>query len=117
MSLGAIDGVPLVAVEERVKAAVLLSGGFRLKRAAPEVDPVNFAPRVKVPVLLMGGRYDFQHPLETAQLPLFAALGTPEKEKKHVIFEGGHVAPRIQPLIREILDWLDRTQGPVPLAT
>ncbi len=115
-SLGAIDGVPLIAVEERVKAAVLLAGGYRLKRAAPEIEPVNFAPRIKVPVLLIGGRYDFQHPLETAQRPLFAALGTPESEKKHVIFEGGHVAPRLQPIIREILDFLDRTLGPVPLA-
>jgi formylglycine-generating enzyme required for sulfatase activity/tRNA A-37 threonylcarbamoyl transferase component Bud32 len=114
VSLGAIDGVPLVAVEERVKAAVFLAGGYRLKRAAPEIEPVNFAPRIRVPVLLLGGRYDFQHPLETAQRPLFTALGTPEKEKKHVVFEGGHVAPRIQPIIKEILDWLDRMQGPVP---
>ena len=45
-----------------------------------------------------------------------AAYGTPEEEKKHVIFEGGHVAPRLQPIIREILDWLDRTQGQVSLA-
>ena len=113
VSLGAIDGVPLVAVEPRVKAAVFLAGGFRLRRAAPEIDLLNFAPRVTVPVLLIGGRYDFQHPLETAQRPLFEALGTPAAEKKHVVFEGGHVAPRLQPIIKEILDWLDRTQGPV----
>ncbi|MEP6995525.1 MAG: hypothetical protein ABI968_13455, partial [Acidobacteriota bacterium] len=114
ISLGAIDGVPLLGVEDRFRTAVLLAGGFRLLRVAPEIEPINFAPRVKIPVILIAGRYDFQHPVETAQLPLFRMLGTPEKDKKHVIFEGGHVAPRLQPVIKEILDWLDRTLGPVP---
>jgi formylglycine-generating enzyme required for sulfatase activity/predicted Ser/Thr protein kinase len=115
VSLGAIDGVPLVAVEDRVRSAVFLSGGYRMERAAPEVEPVNFAPRIRIPVLLLGGRDDFQHPYETAQIPLFRALGTPEKEKRQVVFEGGHVPPRMQPVIKEILDWLDRTLGPVSL--
>ncbi len=113
VSLGANDGVTLLGVEDRFRAAVLMSGGFRQVRAAPETDPVNFAPRIRIPVLLIAGRYDFQHPVETSQLPLFRALGTPEKGKKHVVYEGGHVAPRIQPIIKEILDWLDRTLGPV----
>jgi dipeptidyl aminopeptidase/acylaminoacyl peptidase len=86
-----------------------------MERAAPEVEPVNFAPRIRIPVLLLGGRDDFQHPYETAQIPLFRALGTPEKEKRQVVFEGGHVPPRMQPVIKEILDWLDRTLGPVSL--
>ena len=114
VSLGAIDGVPLVAVENRIRSAVFLSGGYRMERAAPEVEPVNFAPRIRIPVLLLGGRDDFQHPYETAQVPLFRAFGTPEKEKREVVFEGGHIPPRMQPVIKEILDWLDRTLGPVP---
>ena len=114
VSLGAIDGVSLVAVEDRIRAAVFLAGGYRMERAAPEVEPLNFAPRIRVPVLLLGGRYDFQHPYETAQIPLFRALGTPEKDKRQIVFEGGHIAPRIQPIIKEILDWLDQTLGPVP---
>ena len=28
--------------------------------------------------------------------------------------EGGHVPAQIQPVIKEILDFLDRTLGPVP---
>jgi hypothetical protein len=47
------------------------------------------------------------------QVPLFREFGTPEKDKKHVTFEGGHIPPKIQSLIKEILDWLDRTLGPV----
>ena len=113
MSLGAIDGTVLVAVEDRFKAAVFLSGGFRFLRVPPEIEPINFAPRVRIPSLLLGGRQDLAHPLETAQKPLFRLLGTPEKDKRHYIFEAGHIAPRIEPIIKEILDWLDRYLGPV----
>ena len=112
-SMGAIDGVILVAVEPRFKAAIFLAGGFRFVKVPPEVDPINFAPRVTIPVLLAAGRQDFQHPYETAQLPMFRLLGTYEKDKKHFVFEGGHVPPKIQPVIKEILDWLDRYLGPV----
>jgi eukaryotic-like serine/threonine-protein kinase len=111
VSLGAIDGVNLVAVEDRFKAAVFLSGAFRLSRVPPEVEPINFAPRVNIPVLLVTGRYDFAHPYETAQLPMFRLLGTPEKDKRHHVFEGGHIAPRTPAIIKEILDWLDKYLG------
>ncbi len=113
VSLGAIDGVNLVAVEDRFKAVVFLSGGFRLIHVPPEVEPINFAPRVHIPVLLVTGRYDFSHPYESAQLPMFRLLGTPEKDKRHYVFEGGHIAPRTPAIIKEILDWLDKYLGPV----
>ncbi|MGE5715198.1 MAG: protein kinase domain-containing protein [Acidobacteriota bacterium] len=113
VSLGAIDGVNLVAVENRLRAAVFVSGGFRLERVPPEVEPINFAPRVRIPALLITGRYDFAHPYETAQLPMFRLLGTPEKDKRHDVLESGHVVPRTPPIIKEILDWLDRYLGPV----
>jgi pimeloyl-ACP methyl ester carboxylesterase len=116
MSLGAIDGVVLVALEDRFQTAVLLSGGFRFVRVPPEIEPINFAPRIKIPTLLLGGRQDLAHPLETAQKPFFQLLGTPEKDKRHYVFEGGHIAPRIEPIIKEILDWLDRYLGPVKTA-
>jgi len=32
---------------------------------------MNFAPRVKVPVLMVNGRYDFVFPLETCQSRCF----------------------------------------------
>ena len=41
------------------------------------MDPVNFAPRVRQPVLMVNGREDFDLPFESAQLPLFTALGPP----------------------------------------
>ena len=84
------------------------------QKTLPEVDAVNFAPRARIPVLMLNGRYDYAFPLETSQIPLFRLLGTPDIDKRHVILESGHVPPR-QAMIKEILDWLDRYLGPVSL--
>jgi dipeptidyl aminopeptidase/acylaminoacyl peptidase len=112
-SMGADTALPIVAVEPRLKAAILLSGGLRRLGYPPEVEPLNFVPRIKVPVLLLAGRNDFIFPVETSQAPLFKLLGTPAEHKRHVVFEdAGHVPPRIE-VIRETLDWLDRYLGPV----
>jgi formylglycine-generating enzyme required for sulfatase activity/tRNA A-37 threonylcarbamoyl transferase component Bud32/dienelactone hydrolase len=113
LSLGSITALPVLAVEDRFKTAVLLAGALPFTRTPPEVDPVNFAPRIRIPVLLLGGRQDFIHPVDSAQIPLFRLLGTPERDKRHIIFEGGHAPLRIQVLIKDILDWLDRYLGPV----
>jgi pimeloyl-ACP methyl ester carboxylesterase len=78
-----------------------------------EVNSWNFAPRVRVPVLMVNGRYDFIFPLETNQKPLFQALGTKEPDKRHVLYDGGHRNLVTRPdLIGEVLDWFDRYLGP-----
>ena len=43
---------------------------------------------------------------------MFSLLGTPLKDKRHVVFEAGHVPPN-DLMVKEVLDWLDRYQGPV----
>jgi len=103
----------LLAVEKRFKAAILSSGGFQLRYDLPEVDGLNFAPRVNIPVLMLSGRYDDALPLESSQFPLFRLLGTPDKDKKHVIYEAGHGDLPRREEVRESLDWLDRYLGPV----
>jgi eukaryotic-like serine/threonine-protein kinase len=103
----------LLAGESRIKAAVLQGGGLELGKPLPEVDPFNFAPRVTVPVLMLNGRYDFELPLEASQKPLFRLLATPEKDKRHVLFEAGHGGAPMPAQIKELLDWLDRYLGPV----
>jgi eukaryotic-like serine/threonine-protein kinase len=103
----------LLAAEPRFKAAVLVSGGAWSPTAAA-VDPWNYAPRVKVPVLMLNGRDDFIFPVDRAQIPLLRALGTPDKDKRHVLFDGGHVNLQTRmDLIGEILRWLDKYLGPV----
>jgi eukaryotic-like serine/threonine-protein kinase len=102
----------MLAVEGRFKAAILISGGLDPFRTLPEAEPFNFVSRVQIPVLMLNGRYDHRFPVEAAQLPFFRSLGTPEKDKKHVIYESGHTPPR-KDYIRESLDWLDKYLGPV----
>jgi dienelactone hydrolase len=103
--------ISLVA-EPRFKAAVLNVAGLTMERSRPEVDPLNYLPRVTQPVLMLNGRYDFFFPVETAQRPFFARLGTPADRKKWTVYEGGHDVPRTE-LIKETLGWLDTYLGPV----
>jgi len=112
VSYGAGLGPIMLAEEQRFKAAVLIAGGFDLEPMPPEVDGINFAPRVKIPVLIVNGRYDFGSPLETSQIPMFRLLGSREPEKRLVLADTGHVPPR-NLVIRETLDWLDHYLGPV----
>jgi hypothetical protein len=112
LSWGARLGPIMMAVDPRLITGVLIGGGLRFQKSLPEVDPFNFCPRVHQSVLLADGRYDYLFPVETSQDPFFNGLGTPVKDKRHVVFEAGHVPPN-DLLIREVLDWLDRYLGPV----
>ena len=111
LSMGADMGAMVGAVEPRLRTLVLVSGGLD-DGLPPEVDALNFAPHVRVPVLMVNGRYDFIAPYGTSQVPLFRLFGTPEEDKKHVVFDSGHVPPWPD-VVRETLDWLDRYLGPV----
>jgi dienelactone hydrolase len=111
LSMGAYFGPIPVALEPRIKAAVFESGGLRFNYP-PEIQPANFAPHVKVPVLMINGRDDFQAPLES-QRRLFDLLGSPPDQKKHVVLEGGHVPDDTLAVLREVLDWFDNYLGPI----
>jgi eukaryotic-like serine/threonine-protein kinase len=112
ISWGGAMGSVLPAVEDRIRALLLIVPGFYLQKCLPEVDQLNFAPRVKVPVLMLNGRFDFIFPVGSSQEPMFRLLGTPKEHKRRVVYETGHDIPRNE-LIRETLDWLDRYLGPV----
>ncbi len=111
VSDGARLGLIFLANETRIRAATLSEGGFSPDKKPPEIDEINFAPRVRIPVLMLNGRYDFLGPVETAQAPMFRLLGVPEKDKRHVLFDTGHVVLRYQ-VIKETLDWFDKYLGP-----
>ena len=83
-----------------------------MENSLPEVDVFNFLLRVKIPVLMLNGKNDTFFPLETSQKPLFNSLGTEEKDKKMIVYEGGHLVPRSE-LIKETLFWFDKYLGPV----
>lgn len=115
ISAGANMSSLLLANDHRLTAAVLLGAGLAAEPDLPEVDPINFVSRVTTPVLMLNGRYDFVEPVETSQRPMFDLLGTPAADKRHVIFETGHAVVTLQPMIKEVLDWLDKYLGPVQM--
>lgn len=99
ISMGASLGVPLLAVEERVRAACLVLGGAS-RRAPPEgvepahvemarlvLDPVMAAPlQGERPVLMLNGLTDPTIPAEAAR-ELFEALPGPKGQQW---FPAGH---------------------------
>jgi len=112
LSWGGQMGGILPAVEPRLKASIILVGGFDLRKARPEADPINHAPHIVIPTLMLNGRYDFFYPVECCQESMFRFLGTPPEHKRRVVYETGHNVPRPE-LIKETLNWLDTYLGPV----
>ncbi|MCX7054850.1 MAG: SUMF1/EgtB/PvdO family nonheme iron enzyme [Proteobacteria bacterium] len=108
ISMGADTMLPLLAVEKRIGAAVLYSGGSGLRSGLPASEQTyNYLPRVTQPVLMLNGRWDIDSP-PAAQQRLLELLGSPADQKKHVLFEAGHGnLPRFQ-VEKEALDWFDR---------
>jgi len=115
LSWGGQMGPLMIAVESRVKTGILLLTGICACPRHPASDPANFAPRVKIPILMIDGKGDSIFPYETAQKPLFDLLETPESLKKHVLFPGGHGIPweYHKEYYREIVEWLDEHLGSV----
>ena len=111
-SWGGGEGPISLALESRFKTAVLADGGCSTAKALPEEDPLNFVPHIKIPVLMINGRYDFVVPLETCQQPFYRLLGTPAADKRQVLLDSGHGLP-LTPTFKETLDWLDHYLGRV----
>jgi dienelactone hydrolase len=111
LSMGAYCGPIPVSLEPRIKLAIFVAGGLRYNYP-PEIQPANFMPHVKVPVLLVDGRDDFGVPLP-AQQRFVELIGTPPDQKRYVALDGGHVPNDFRAVIREVLDWLDKYFGPV----
>ncbi len=110
-SWGGMMGAIVPAVEDRLKVNILVIPGL-LGRALPEADELNYLPRVKIPTLMLNGIYDYRFPLENSIKPFYNLLGTPEKDKKLILYETDHYVPRNE-LIKEVLAWCDEYLGPV----
>jgi eukaryotic-like serine/threonine-protein kinase len=112
VSWGGAMGALMPAVEPRIRSSVLYVSGLDFEPARPEADPINFLPRIRVPTLMLNGRYDFFFPLASSQDPMFRLLGTPTDQKRHIVEDGSHFVSRAR-LIGETLAWLDKYQ-PLP---
>jgi len=115
VSMGSAYGVIYTTLlQDRLKAAIFLDGGYFLQPTPPGGDQADFAPRMKKPVLMVNGRYDYTFPVDKAQDPMFQMLGTPAADKSHVILDTPHDVTEQRPLlVKAVLDWLDRYLGRV----
>jgi dienelactone hydrolase len=133
VSWGALKAPWLLALEDRIKAAVLVDGGLYIgplpdgrwgisEFQGPEQDPVHYLPRIKMPVLMLNGKYDAVFPLVDSQEPMFHLLGTPAEHKMHRLFKTSHYVPGSPSGVggmagrereQETLKWFDRYLGPV----
>jgi tRNA A-37 threonylcarbamoyl transferase component Bud32/dienelactone hydrolase len=115
VSMGSAEGVIYTALlQDRLRAVIFLDGGYFLYHPPIGADQADFAPRLKKPVLMVNGRYDYVFSLDRAQIPLFQMLGTPAADKSHIVLDTPHdVTGRRPELIQTVLDWLDKYLGRV----
>ena len=111
LSWGGHMGPLVLAVEDRLGAGILVLGAL-IGSGRPEVNRINYVSRVKLPTLMLNGRYDLIFPLETHVKPMFDLLGTPPAHKRLEVYDSDHSIPRNE-MIKQILGWFDRYLGPV----
>jgi len=99
------------AIETRYRTVVLWGCGPDKsdQQSIPEANPINFAPHIRGPKLMIQGRYDESAPLKIAAEPIYKLLREP---KKLSIFVGGHRPPH-EFLVPMVNGWLDEKLGPV----
>jgi dipeptidyl aminopeptidase/acylaminoacyl peptidase len=90
---------------------VLRQGGF-FGKSRTEVDPFNYVSRVRIPTLMLNGKYDTVFPFEMSVKPMFDLLGTPPGQKDLKVYDTDHTIPDSE-FIKETLRWLDKYLGPV----
>jgi predicted esterase len=109
-SWGGWNGPMVMALDDRFKTGVYLSGGIPPTLARPEASSASYASRVTQPVLMISGKDDVIRPVATYQAPMFESLGTTAELKRHAILEGGHLPPWTA-VVAEALDWFDQYLG------
>jgi eukaryotic-like serine/threonine-protein kinase len=108
-SMGGTFGFTAAALDDRLKAIILLEGGIPSENVLPGTSPVDFASRIKQPVLMINGTYDM---IWVGYEELFKLLGTAPADKKLVKFQTGHaVIDDRARMMREVISWLGQYLG------
>ncbi len=114
ISFGASMSPYILATESRFQTAMIMSTGLLTGRILPpEIQMNDYLPRVTLPILMIGGRDDFNFPYETSQRPFFELLGTPDELKRKVTLEWGHLPPQYTDVIKALVNWSDQRLGPI----
>jgi len=110
-SQGAQEGLIYAAVEKRYRSVVFVAGSMPLGSQdwVAEASPPNFAAHIRVPKLLLNGRYDEVNPIRTHVEPAFKLLREP---KRMQLYDAGHTPP-LEIIVPVINTWLDETLSPV----
>ena len=110
-SAGAVLGIVAVAIEARYRTVIFVGAGIpaSYRSISPTANPINFAPFILVPKLIVQGRYDEDTPVRTVSEPFFKVLPQP---KQMILYEGGHV-PSVEVALSTARDWLDQHLGRV----
>jgi len=103
-SLGGLMGGIIPAVEDRLKVNILIVGGLKGDRM------ISYVSRIKIPTLMLNGKYDFTYSLETSVKPFYDLLSTTKKEL--FLYDTDHFVPKNE-MIKEVLNWCDIYLGPV----
>jgi hypothetical protein len=104
----------MLALEERISAAVIIVGGLLMQDVQALADPFNFLPRVKQSTIVINARFDSFYPLEASGRPFFDYLGTPEDQRKLVVIDANHgvLSYARNQAVGEALEWLEEHLGP-----
>jgi dienelactone hydrolase len=113
VSWGGATAPVALALEPRIRAAVLNSAGYLAPPTRPEIFPPNFSPHVRTPVLMLNGRYDTVFPYETSQLAMFRQLGTAPADKEIHVEPNGHIIPN-DSVVPLGLAWFDKYLSTAP---
>jgi dienelactone hydrolase len=103
--------------EKRYGAVMLLSAGISKWDDNDHIlaRPIDFAPLIQGPKLLVNGRYDEATPLKTSAKPLYELLTEPKNDME--IYEGAHW-PGEKGAVEPASKFLDETFGAVqPVAS
>ncbi len=107
LSYGAINTMPVLALTEALEGAILMSGNLPNFYESAFADAINYLPRIKMPVLLLNGKYDTIVSSEQALLDKrMEFLGTSPKEKTQIIYEAGHVQFPKHLVEEDVFAWL-----------
>jgi dienelactone hydrolase len=114
VSAGGGGGALIMALEDRFSNAVFVVCGLSTRiEKLPETDRANYLPRISKPILILNSKFDWNYPYETSQKPFFELIGTPEKDKKMILYEeSGHQLPW-KAVMKETLNWYDQYLGKV----
>ena len=110
-SLGALNSYPALAIDPRIRAAIFQGAGLHiepLRERKVFSEWVHALPRIKIPVLMIGGQDDQIRPISVSQRPMLELLGSNDKEL--MVLPGGHMLPN-DLVMSKLLEWLDQRFG------